>query len=77
MNSSPTIAWMLFLTGTTLNIESFMGTIMCIGQPAEEKGGGAKAMLKDGLFTRFPKPDYALALHCSRPRVPPCQRHPT
>src|SRR5205807_1945048 len=32
--------------------------------PAEEVGGGAKAMLADGLFKRFPKPDYALALHC-------------
>jgi len=39
------------------------GTLMLIGQPAEERGGGALAMLKDGLFTRFPKPDYALALH--------------
>ena len=47
------------------NKDRWRGTIMCIGQPAEEKGGGAKAMLKDGLFTRFPKPDFALALHCS------------
>ena len=31
---------------------------------AEERGGGAKKMLDDGLFTRFPKPDYCLALHC-------------
>ena len=34
-----------------------------IGQPAEERGAGAKAMLDDGLFTRFPRPDFALALH--------------
>lgn len=41
------------------------GTLVLIGQPAEERGGGAKAMLKDGLFTRFPKPDFCLALHDS------------
>jgi len=34
-----------------------------IGQPAEERGGGARAMLADGLFTRFPRPDFCLALH--------------
>ncbi|MES2899081.1 MAG: amidohydrolase [Pseudomonadota bacterium] len=39
------------------------GTLMFIGQPAEETGVGAKAMLADGLFTRFPKPDFAFALH--------------
>ncbi len=39
------------------------GTLMVIAQPAEERGAGAKAMLKDGLFDRFPKPDYAVALH--------------
>ena len=39
------------------------GTLVMIGQPAEERGAGAVAMLKDGLFTRFPKPDYALAFH--------------
>jgi hippurate hydrolase len=44
--------------------EHWQGTLVFIGQPAEERGGGAKAMLEDGLFTRFPKPDYALALHC-------------
>ena len=37
---------------------------MFIGQPAEEIGAGARMMLEDGLFKRFPKPDYALALHC-------------
>ena len=36
---------------------------MLIGQPAEERIGGAKLMLDDGLYERFPKPDYALALH--------------
>jgi amidohydrolase len=39
------------------------GTLMLIGQPAEEDGDGAKAMLADGLFTRFPRPDYAVAVH--------------
>jgi hippurate hydrolase len=39
------------------------GTLMFIGQPAEEVAGGAKAMLDDGLFTRFHKPDYGFALH--------------
>jgi len=39
------------------------GTLMLIGQPAEEAIGGAKAMIHDGLFTRFPKPDAAVALH--------------
>jgi amidohydrolase len=41
----------------------FSGTVVVIGQPAEERGAGARAMLKDGLFDRFPKPDYCLALH--------------
>ena len=39
------------------------GTLLLIGQPAEELITGAKAMLADGLFTRFPRPDYALAVH--------------
>lgn len=43
--------------------ELWSGKIMFIGQPAEERGAGAKAMLEDGLFDRFGKPDFALALH--------------
>jgi amidohydrolase len=39
------------------------GTLMFIAQPAEETVSGAKAMLADGLFQRFPKPDFAFALH--------------
>ena len=39
------------------------GTLMLVGHPAEEVVGGAIAMLRDGLFTRFPKPDYALGMH--------------
>ena len=42
---------------------SWSGTLVFVGQPAEERGAGAQAMLKDGLFERFPKPDYALAWH--------------
>jgi hippurate hydrolase len=42
---------------------AWQGTLILIGQPAEERSGGAAAMIKDGLFTRFPKPDAALALH--------------
>jgi hippurate hydrolase len=39
------------------------GTLVMVGQPAEELGNGAQAMLADGLFTRFPRPDFALAVH--------------
>jgi amidohydrolase len=41
------------------------GTIVAIAQPAEEVSGGSNAMIKDGLFIRFPKPDFALAYHVS------------
>lgn len=43
--------------------ERWRGTLVFIAQPAEELGDGAKAMLADGLLTRFPKPDYAIAIH--------------
>jgi len=43
--------------------DSWHGTLMLIGQPAEETIAGAKAMVHDGLFTRFPRPDVVLALH--------------
>ena len=39
------------------------GTLILIGQPAEETIGGAEGMIKAGLFTRFPKPDAIVALH--------------
>jgi hippurate hydrolase len=45
------------------NRQLWHGTLILIGQPAEEIGAGAAAMLKDGLLTRFPKPDFALAIH--------------
>lgn len=40
------------------------GTVVLIGQPAEEIVKGARSMLDDGLLTRFPKPQFALAIHC-------------
>lgn len=43
--------------------DRWRGTLVMIGQPAEERGAGARAMLADGLLTRFPRPDYAIALH--------------
>jgi hippurate hydrolase len=43
--------------------DTWHGTLMLIGQPAEETISGAKAMIVDGLFTRFPKPDIGVALH--------------
>ena len=47
------------------NKANWSGTLVMILQPAEERGRGAKAMLADGLYKRFPKPDYALAFHNS------------
>jgi len=41
------------------------GTVVMVGQPAEETVKGAEAMVKDGLVTRFPKPDYCIAVHDS------------
>jgi hippurate hydrolase len=48
--------------------DHWSGTLVFIGQPAEEIGAGARSMLEDGLFKRFPKPDYCLALHCDATR---------
>jgi hippurate hydrolase len=45
------------------NKSNWHGTFIYVGQPAEERIVGATAMLKDGLFTRFPKPDYVFAVH--------------
>jgi len=54
-------------TGTTQLMaemkDQWKGTLIAIGQPAEEKGAGAKAMLDDGLYEKFPVPDAAVALH--------------
>jgi amidohydrolase len=43
--------------------DQWQGTLVMILQPAEEIGEGALAMIEDGLYTRFPKPDYVLAFH--------------
>jgi hippurate hydrolase len=45
--------------------DQWQGTLVFIAQPAEERSGGAKAMLADGLFEKFPRPDFVLALHAS------------
>ena len=45
------------------------GTLMLVGQPAEELGDGAAAMLADGLFTRFPKPNFVVGMH-DEPTLP-------
>jgi amidohydrolase len=55
--------WLGAATVLAQSKDAWHGTLIMIGQPAEEQGDGARAMLKDKLFERFPKPDYALALH--------------
>lgn len=47
------------------NKDRWHGTFIYVGQPAEERIGGATAMIKAGLFSRFPKPDFAFAVHDS------------
>jgi amidohydrolase len=47
------------------NKDRWQGTFIYVGQPAEERIGGARAMLKDGLYARFGKPDYVFAIHDS------------
>jgi len=56
-------AWMGTATLMATERKAWRGTLELVGQPAEEVGVGAKAMMKDGLMTRFPKPDFALAIH--------------
>ncbi|SDD91207.1 amidohydrolase [Kordiimonas lacus] len=43
--------------------DKWQGTLLLVGQPAEETISGAKAMIEDGIYERFPRPDYAVALH--------------
>jgi hippurate hydrolase len=45
--------------------DTWTGTLMLVGQPAEERVGGAKMMMQDGIWERFGQPDYALAFHVS------------
>ncbi|MFI5357642.1 MAG: amidohydrolase [Opitutales bacterium] len=60
---------MTVLTGTARQLaalrDQWSGTLVLIGQPAEERGIGARAMLTEGLYRKFPKPDFAIALHDS------------
>lgn len=56
-------AWIGTARAMVANRSNWSGTLVMIGQPAEERGGGARAMLADGLFSRFPKPTHALAFH--------------
>jgi len=55
------------LVGTARQMEQrrdqWSGTLVLIGQPAEERISGARSMLNDGLYERFPKPDFVLAFH--------------
>lgn len=58
---------MTVVIGTARELASrrpeWSGTLMVIGQPAEERGSGARLMLADGLFERFPQPDFNLSVH--------------
>lgn len=60
---------MTVFTGTARMLaalrDQWSGTLVLVGQPAEERGIGARAMLSSGLYRQFPKPDYAVALHDS------------
>lgn len=56
-------SWMGTATLLAKSKDSWRGTVMLVGQPAEELGAGARQMLADGLFKRFGKPDFAVALH--------------
>ncbi|QJU57323.1 amidohydrolase [Sphingomonas sp. AP4-R1] len=58
------MAWWVGAARTLLAMKTqWKGTLMFIAQPAEEVGKGAHAMLDDGLFTKFPKPDFAIGAH--------------
>jgi len=56
-------SWIGAATLLSRGRDRWRGTVVMVGQPAEEIVAGAAAMLADGLYTRFPKPDYALAVH--------------
>jgi amidohydrolase len=58
-------SWIGTATALSAMKDQWSGTLVMILQPAEERGKGARDMLNDGLFSRFPKPDYALAFHDS------------
>ncbi len=56
-------SWIGTARELTARKSEWKGTLVMIAQPAEEIGLGALAMIEDGLFTRFPKPDHVIALH--------------
>lgn len=56
-------AWIGAARALVANRARWSGTLVMIGQPAEETGAGARDMLADGLFTRFPRPTHAIAFH--------------
>lgn len=56
-------AWVATARVMAADRSRWSGTLVLIAQPAEELVAGARAMLDDGLFTRFPRPDYAIAVH--------------
>jgi amidohydrolase len=56
-------AWVGTARQLTANKDKWSGTLVMILQPAEEIGSGARAMLADGLYTRFPKPKYVIGFH--------------
>lgn len=56
-------AWVSTARIMAADKKSWKGTLVLVGQPAEEVVAGAQSMIADGLFTRFPKPDYAVAVH--------------
>jgi hippurate hydrolase len=56
-------SWVGAATLLARSKDRWRGTVVMVAQPAEEVVAGAAAMLADGLYTRFPKPDYALAVH--------------
>ncbi|MCP3729619.1 amidohydrolase [Sphingomonas sp. MG17] len=58
-------AWVGTLRNLAAMKSQWKGTVVMVAQPAEESSAGALAMLNDGLYTRFPKPDYAIAFHNS------------
>jgi amidohydrolase len=58
-------SWIGTLRNLAAMKSQWHGTVVMIAQPAEERGMGARMMLEDGLFTRFPKPQFAIAFHDS------------
>ena len=62
-------AWIGTATLMARDRKAWRGTLVLVGQPAEEVGVGAKAMMADGLMKRFPKPDFAIAIHDDARRV--------